>query len=1421
MRSIVNRPRRPWAVAVAAVGLLGLVSTVEAAGKPKLLEAEQFLPKGKDKYRCRDKRASGKSCAGMLLPDKRARPLVEAKLDLPPGDYVATFWLEAQPIDTLHGLAVTLRAGRSAITLGTVHFSPEPGYQPFRMRFFHPGGTASIGVAALGSTGFDAMRGEKPPDDKAGGKKGPKAPKWLDDNGEGGDAGLGDDGDDDGGGDVIAELGGEKSVASFQPFELRLLCDRIEVALVRPAPVAVTRVNVDKIHYSPGETVKATVQLRGCAAGGEYELLAEDVTEIDQARKVFSKRVTIARGATRTVAFEFPVGKVEFGHELRCSLVKAGKTVHSAARYYGVSRNVYRIGITAGSGPQSTRDFTVARAEKLMVQNVARYGNYFERFAWAPCDYSNLAPKTELFSSGQTQYPGSITGMRNLIQTAHKYGLKAITYGKACGGGIEGFKTFQKYPDIFHFRPEGTSTESMHVFFLERMLADDYNLFSKPIDGGWQHWASLWTQFDLKETLDVGSQAVIEGTEMFGWDGIRWDGHFVGNQQPFIDALNRKYPAFAHGYNVAFANPGSKLFLPPARDAEDFHTIAANHGLIMDESVRDWSRWSPNHGDTIHPFYAALCNEADYVKRIGGLPLYITFDARSLQDQMLCVLSGLAAGQRYTYINSPGDFPFGSLPKFLTRYSAFVWDDTRMVAEPGKHVTVTVGKGPKPDKASGLVPAPWWRKSSWLRKLPNGRQQLLINLLNPPTYRIFLRRSQNPPATLRDVAIRVKTPAGAKLVRATHVSPDLVEGAAALTPAADGDAQTVRLPRLRNWSIVVLEYDGAADPAFALTTPVKDAAAVLKKQADEQARKDAAKRAKAGIGPSAVKKKRYYSDFAKTYNVDLKLIKKPLTPKDATVPRDGRLDVHHARGPFSWHNPVEAAVALVGGGRYAVSWVDLVGFKLRGKGCMDGFPATYDELRKYDVVVLDNVHAWHIGLPNRVRLLEYVRNGGSVLIFGGYYNLSMGTDHNTSLAAIAPVRIVKFRNVRRDLAKGLALRPAAKGFFGPEIDWDKTGLAFDMDVSPPRDGADVVLTAGGKPGIVTARVGKGRVAAVMFNSHGDYAKGLRPYWKSAHWPRIIAACLRWLAADAKKVRPLAVAAKKLDKTKPLPEHLFLEAIDMNSKEFTRKLKAARVNMIDAENARTLLETALDNVDKIEDASILADVARRAGEYVDKSFVPLAKKLLESQHDFLRGAGYQILGMAGDPKQAKRLMPGLKEDRREVVRAALVACGRLKAPSLIAPIRVYLRRGSEKLLALSVLKRLGDRKAVADAMGAYEQRLVRKINLKCGHRSLVTTLWGGVSFKLLPAQRRILMAEFRTVVGLRKEVDFDLAYFIDSLADLDAGEFAAAADYLAAATRSDMTATAYAVFARLPAAQKKQFRQKMKSAKMEALRFLAE
>jgi len=85
-----------------------------------------------------------------------------------------------------------------------------------------------------------------------------------------------------------------------------------------------------------------------------------------------------------------------------------------------------------------------------------------------------------------------------------------------------------------------------------------------------------------------------------------------------------------------------------------------------------------------------------------------------------------------------------------------------------------------------------------------------------------------------------------------------------------------------------------------------------------------------------------YHRLPRPGKLEIKAIK-PLA--DMNIRRDGILDIHHVKGPFSWLNPVEQAAGLCGGGTYDSSYIYRESFKNGADGYMNDFIAT-DQIKR-------------------------------------------------------------------------------------------------------------------------------------------------------------------------------------------------------------------------------------------------------------------------------------------------------------------------------------------------------------------------------------------------------------------------------------------------------------------------------------------
>ena len=190
------------------------------------------------------------------------------------------------------------------------------------------------------------------------------------------------------------------------------------------------------------------------------------------------------------------------------------------------------------------------------------------------------------------------------------------------------------------------------------------------------------------------------------------------------------------------------------------------------------------------------------------------------------------------------------------------------------------------------------------------------------------------------------------------------------------------------------------------------------------------------------------------------------------------------------------------------------------------FPTTLEELSQYDVVVLSDIGANTLLLPNSVFsrgermpnrldvLAEWVRAGGSLLMVGGYLSFqgieAKANYRNTSLAGVLPVEM-ELGDDREETPQGAL--PTATGAHavtqGLSDEWPVV-LGYHRLVA--RTGAEVLARIGEHPLMVVDTEGEGRVAA--------FASGMGPHWLPAEvlawdgfspmWSQLIA----WLARES-------------------------------------------------------------------------------------------------------------------------------------------------------------------------------------------------------------------------------------------------------------------------------------------------------------------
>jgi len=238
---------------------------------------------------------------------------------------------------------------------------------------------------------------------------------------------------------------------------------------------------------------------------------------------------------------------------------------------------------------------------------------------------------------------------------------------------------------------------------------------------------------------------------------------------------------------------------------------------------------------------------------------------------------------------------------------------------------------------------------------------------------------------------------------------------------------------------------------------------------------------------------------------DLRVTFREATPEDyrPTVhprPPDERLDVlilqHAAEGFYDFD---AAARSLDANARVTILPFRGLHFPLWG------FPATFDELLAYDVVVFGDLDPYVLTAEQARWLADAVASGVGLLVCGGPNTLTHAQDFKAALRNLLPVTFEPEAPLRGGGLVTGADHPLTEG-----LPLERLGRVGPMQTLTPRDGVEVVLTAGNAPLLLAGTVERGRV--LVLNTWPALAEGKEGrFFGTDAWPALAQRLLAWAA----------------------------------------------------------------------------------------------------------------------------------------------------------------------------------------------------------------------------------------------------------------------------------------------------------------------
>jgi hypothetical protein len=551
------------------------------------------------------------------------------------------------------------------------------------------------------------------------------------------------------------------------------------------------------------------------------------VSGIANRQPVGTIKAVVPAGEVVMLRQEFDVGPHLFGRGLVATLADASGPVHTRDTVFAVADHFWDValgtitgGIIANSGMYGDR--TPALIKEQLAQMRERFSNWFEKTFWAPDDWGNLTPTESEWYSGQAARHEHASYLAQHIAAAHEHGIKAISYGKGMAGGPSAYELLRRQPELF-VRNDRTGRWGANADFWDLHHWNDASARAKEPKKFTTSWHRIPPDLSRLDALDHGIDQLIASARQFGFDGVRFDGHFTAvddtvstfNMRRLKERLWREQPDYLFGFNFCAPLDYASPFPHEVREG------LAGGGMWMNEAIGQWTRKGSGAFTSWRDYAREELASSRRIQKAGGTYHFIhrlPSEPTEQQRYYKFVISALA-GAHPCYGDhefAPGATNWG---RFLTRFGGLFWHPQRAAIDPeaiGLEVT-------------GLPADVEWRL--WPQTVPVAadREWLVMPVLRYPATDEITKTDAYPAAAT-----------GGRVALKASALRDRVTGAWWIEPDAAPQAITMQggiltLPPIAPFGVVVLELEGC--PGFAavarprFTEPVSEAA-VAKSRAE-------------------------------------------------------------------------------------------------------------------------------------------------------------------------------------------------------------------------------------------------------------------------------------------------------------------------------------------------------------------------------------------------------------------------------------------------------------------------------------------------------------------------------------------------------------------------------------------------------------
>lgn len=578
--------------------------------------------------------------------------------------------------------------------------------------------------------------------------------------------------------------------------------------------LVISRLKVEKILYSPEEKGKVDISFVNLKEiPQKFNFRLNLISFLNTKREIYNSDIELSGNGRKSISIDFNFKNEEYGCELEGIISKKGKIIDRKSSVFSVSNNLWKVAIGAEHGPW---DHSALYTEKRIIDAVEslrkHYINWFEACFWAPDDWGYMNPKEEKWFSGQARRYHSKKNLKILIDECHKYGIKAITYGKGVASAPWGLEIARKHPEWFKRALNG-GISSWGTYDVWQI--DNWNKikWGDPKQKYFSSWLPIFPDFRNIEAVDWGIEQLIKSKEEFGWDGVRFDGQFsierpdtkpnrevdewsTFNMQRMKKRIWEKFPDYVFGYNWAWS-PKSYFDKIEKRYSHEFEESMAGGGLYMAEAMNTFHYDRGKYYKKWSVYNTEEAENVDIVSKRGGIYLYI-MNLKSLPPIKRLYKFIIAISNRvhpcygdHLFVGGCNDWG-----RFLTRWSSFFWNtELNRIKYPEKIVRI---------ENENI----WWKDKVYEFVENKNTKYLIVHLINPPG-NDQISADIKPPSIVKNLEISIKVNSDEKIKEAYCISPSLNEYSFSipLKVIKKGNEGKVSVPELKYWDIIVFKIN--------------------------------------------------------------------------------------------------------------------------------------------------------------------------------------------------------------------------------------------------------------------------------------------------------------------------------------------------------------------------------------------------------------------------------------------------------------------------------------------------------------------------------------------------------------------------------------------------------------------------------------